>query len=197
MLRGDAGPFRQSHARMDEIPRLVASERRFTGRVFNVRIDRVRYDDGAEHRVDVVEHGPSLAIVATTSDDELVLVRQYRHPAGTMLWEVPAGSAEPEETLQDGALRELREETGYAAGRIRPIGSVLTSPGFCSEVMHFFHADRLTAGETAFDEDERIEVGLFSIDAAWRLVAGGTADAKTALALFWMQAGDKSVGIIK
>jgi len=182
---------------MEETPRVIASERRFEGRVFNVRIDEVRYEDGAQHRVDVVEHGASLAIVATTSADEVVLVRQYRHPTGALLWEVPAGSAEPGEALEDGALRELREETGYVAGRIRPIGSVWTSPGFCSEVMHFFHADRLTAGATAFDEDERIEIGVFSLDAAWRLVAAGTADAKTALALFWLQGGEKSVGIMK
>ncbi len=179
---------------MDDLPRIRSSRCCFEGRVFNVRVDEVAYADGSEHRLDVVEHGASLAIVATPSPRELVLVRQYRHPAGSMLWEVPAGSAERDEDPIDGALRELREETGYSAGRIRQIGSVWTSPGFCSELMHFFHAEELRAGETAFDDDERIEVGVFSIAAAWRLVAAGAADAKTVLALFWLQGGEDKIG---
>ncbi|HEX3670128.1 MAG TPA: NUDIX hydrolase [Candidatus Cybelea sp.] len=179
---------------MEDIPRTLSSRRCFDGRVFNVRVDEVAYGDGAQHRLDVVEHGASLAIVATPSPRELVLVRQYRHPTGAMLWEIPAGSANAGEIPIEGARRELREETGYTAGRIRPIGSVWTSPGFCSELMHFFHADELAAGEPSFDDDERIEVKTFSIDAAWRLVANGAADAKTVLALFWLQGGEDKIG---
>jgi ADP-ribose pyrophosphatase len=111
-----------------------------------------------------------------------------------MLWEIPAGTAEPGETPADGARRELREETGFSAGRIVPIGSFWMTPGFCSEVMHFFHADGLRAGEPAFDDDERIEVGVFTIHAAWRLVANRIADAKTVLALLWLQGGEDKIG---
>jgi ADP-ribose pyrophosphatase len=177
-----------------EEPQIVNSRRCFAGRVFNVRIDEVRYPDGAEHRIDVVEHGASLAIVATPSPRELVLVRQYRHPARSLLWEVPAGSAEGDEAPLDGAARELREETGYVAGRMRPIGSVWMTPGFCSEVMHFYHATDLVAGDQSLDDDERIDVETFSFEAAWRLVAEGTADAKTLIALFWLQGGEKKFG---
>jgi ADP-ribose pyrophosphatase len=186
-------PFRQATA-MEDLPLLVRSQRVFEGRVFNVRTDELRYADGGEHRVDVVEHGASLAIVATPEPGHLVLVRQYRHPAAVSLWEVPAGTAEPGETPLEGARRELREETGYRAGRIRPIGSTWMTPGFCSEVMHFFHADRLEEGAPAFDDDERIEMASFSREAAWRLVAQGIADAKTLLALYWLQGGEDEFG---
>jgi len=179
---------------MEEQPRILTSRRIFDGRVFDVRVDEVEYADGTRHRLDVVEHGASLAIIATPSPSEVVLVRQYRHPAAAVLWEVPAGSAEDGESLADGARRELREETGYLAGRIRQIGSLWTTPGFCSELMHFFHADELVAGEPAFDDDERIEVATFTLPAAWRLLAGETADAKTALALFWLQGGAEKIG---
>ncbi len=179
---------------MEALPQVADSQRVFQGRVFRVRVDRIRYPDGAEHRVDVVEHGASLAIVATPSRDELVLVRQYRHPARSMLWEIPAGTAEPGETVVDGARRELREETGFSAARIAPIGSFWMTPGFCSELMHFFHADELSAGEPSFDDDERIELGVFTIRAAWRLVADGVADAKTVLALLWLQGGEDKIG---
>jgi len=179
---------------MEELPQVADSQRVFQGRVFGVRVDRIRYADGSEHRVDVVEHGASLAIVATPSPDKLVLVRQYRHPAGAMLWEIPAGTAEPGETAADGARRELREETGFSAGRIAPIGSLWITPGFCSELMHFFHAAELSPGEPDFDDDERIEVGVFTIRTAWRLVADGNADAKTVLALLWLQGGEDKIG---
>ncbi|HVN70292.1 MAG TPA: NUDIX hydrolase [Candidatus Binatia bacterium] len=178
---------------MDEPPILLASSRPFEGRVFNVRVDEIRYADGSAHRIDVVEHGASLAIVATPAPNELVLVRQYRHPAKASLWEIPAGTAEPGERPIDGAARELREETGFTAGRIAPIGSFWTSPGFCSEVMHLFHADQLEAGEPQFDDDERIEIGTFTLQAAWRLVADGFADAKTVVALYWLQGGGKEI----
>lgn len=180
---------------MDSEPRLVSSREVFEGRVFRVRLDTVAYDDGSEHRVDVVEHGGSYAIIATPAPNQLVLVRQYRHPVRSALWEVPAGTAEQGEEALVGAARELREETGYRAGRIRAIGSTYMTPGFCDEVMHFFHADELTAGEQALDDDERIEVGIFTAETAWRLVADGNiADAKTMLALFWMDSGRGETG---
>lgn len=186
-------PFRQSPGRMEEAPEVLESRRLYEGRVFSVRADELRYSDGSAHRVDVVEHGPSLAIVATPTPGEVVLVRQYRHPIRSMLWEIPAGTAESGEAPLQGAKRELREETGYLARRIESIGSAWMTPGFCSEIMHFYHAYDLIAGETAFDDDERIEVACFTIQAARRLAAKGTADAKTMLALFWLLSGEDKI----
>jgi ADP-ribose pyrophosphatase len=178
---------------MEEVSKVLASRRLYEGRVFSVRVDELRYSDGSTHRVDVVEHGASLAIIAMPAPDEVVLVRQYRHAVHSTLWEIPAGTAEPDETPLEGARRELREETGYTAGRIRPIGSAWMTPGFCSEVMHFFHADDLVAGEPAFDEDERIEIARFTVQAARCLLAKGAADIKTMLALFWLQSGEDKI----
>ena len=180
---------------MEDIPALLASTRVFEGRVFAVRSDLVGYADGSEHRLDVVEHRGSLAIVALRGDDSLVLVRQYRHPAGRSLWELPAGTVEPGEDPMEGARRELREETGYTAGRMAPAGSLYVTPGFCDEVMHFFIARELEPGEQSLDEDERIDVGCFGVEEAWSLVARGEiADAKTVLALFWMGGARGEIG---
>ncbi len=174
---------------MSELPETISSTRVFDGRVFNVRIDELRYDDGSHHRVDVVEHGPSFTIAAAPEPGEVVLVRQYRHPAAVALWELPAGRSEAGEDPCSGAMRELREETGFRAGRMRRVFSLYSTPGFCDELMHFFYADRLEAGEQALDEDERIEVGRFALDDACRLVAeGAVADCKTVLGLLWMRA---------
>ncbi|MBV9233282.1 MAG: NUDIX hydrolase [Candidatus Eremiobacteraeota bacterium] len=181
-------------AMMEEPPRIVGTSRCFAGRVFNVRSDTLAFSDGAEHRIDVVEHGLSVAIVATPSPREIVLVRQYRHAARECVWEIPAGGAGPNEAPADAAARELREETGFSAARVAPIGLIWTTPGFCDEAMQFFHADGLTAGAQTLDADERIDIGIFDVEAAWRLVAARTADAKTILALFWLQGGRHEFG---
>jgi ADP-ribose pyrophosphatase len=180
---------------MDDRPQVESSQRVFEGPVFNVRVDRLRYPDGSQHRCDVVEHPGSVAIIAMPSTDSLVLVRQYRHAASTALWELPAGCAKAGEPLETGAGRELREETGLSAERMISIGALFATPGFCTETMNFFVADGLTQGEQMLDEDERIDVKSFSVDAAWRLVAGREiADMKTVLGLLWLGSNRGEIG---
>jgi ADP-ribose pyrophosphatase len=180
---------------MVDKPVVESSRRVFTGRVFNVRLDQLRYEDGTGHRCDVVEHRGSFTIIAVPQPGHVVLVRQYRHPVRAVLWELPAGTAEADEDPVSGAARELREETGYRAGRIRPLGALFATPGFCTEIMQFFYAEELSAGEQMLDEDERIEVGVFSADTAWRLVADGEiADLKTVLALLWLEGKRGEIG---
>jgi ADP-ribose pyrophosphatase len=180
---------------MEEIPQVLSSRIVFEGRVFRARVDELRYDDGALSRCDVVEHSGSFGIIPLLSHNEIVLVRQYRHPVRRYLWEIPAGTAERGEDPLDGAERELAEETGYHANRIRPIGQVFMTPGFCDEVMHLFVAEGLTAGSQSLDEDERIAVASFEAEAAWRLVRSGEiADVKTLLALWWMGGKQAELG---
>lgn len=173
----------------DEIPQTLQSQRIYEGRVFRVRTDELRYADGATHRCDVVEHEGTFSIIALCAPFELVLVRQYRHPVARVLWEIPAGTSERGEPPEDGARRELAEETGYRAGRMRALWSAYMTPGFCDELMHFYVAEDLQAGAQALDEDERIEVGCFTLDRALELLARGEiADVKTLLALQWLAA---------
>ncbi len=180
---------------METSPRILSSHNAFAGRVFGVRTNDVQYpDEDRVHRLDIVEHGASLGIVATPSPDEIVMVRQYRHAARRHLWEIPAGMAEPNESLEDAARRELREETGFTAERLTKIGALWTTPGFCSEVMHLYRAEGLLEGSPQFADDERIEIGRFSIETAWRLLAGETADMKTAIALMWLQGRRSEIG---
>ena len=174
---------------METRPQVISSQERFSGRVFRVRTDEIVFDDGATARLDIVEHPGSYAVIATPSKNMVVLVKQYRHAVGRELWEIPAGTAEPGETITQGALRELAEETGYCAAAAELIGSFYVTPGFCDEIMHLVHADRLTAGETSPDEDERIVVQNFTIEEMQSLVkSGDIADAKTLIALMWLHA---------
>jgi ADP-ribose pyrophosphatase len=180
-------------AGMLESVRVVSSRPAFEGRVFDVRVDEIQYTSEPPHRIDVVEHGDSVAIAALHADGSIVLVRQYRHATGGYVWEIPAGAVDPGEDARDAALRELREETGYTAARIELLASIYPTPGYCDEVVHVFVARDLQQGKRDLDEDERIDVAEVSIEQAWRLATEQVSDAKTALALLWLKARDNEL----
>ncbi|MFN2527395.1 MAG: NUDIX hydrolase [Candidatus Baltobacteraceae bacterium] len=166
--------------------RTVESKIVFEGKVFKVRQDTVE-DEGRSHIIDLVDHALSYAVIAQPAASELILVQQYRHAVQQKIWEIPAGMADQGEKPEDGALRELREETGYRGGRIRKIFGLYPTPGFCTERLDFFLVNDLTSGETAFDDDEAIEARIFSLEEALALLGSGEiVDGKTAIALLWL-----------
>lgn len=115
------------------------------GALVNLRTDRVRMPDGAVIRRDVIEHPGAVAVVALDEDDQVLLIRQYRHAVGQLLWEVPAGirdvhGEEPRATAE----RELLEETGYRARDWRLLADFFSSPGITSERLLVFLARGLT-----------------------------------------------------
>jgi ADP-ribose pyrophosphatase len=114
------------------------------------------------------------------------LVRQYRYAIDAMLWELPAGMIEPGEDPLLAARRELEEETGYTAGRMRFLRSLYSTPGFCQERVHLFVAEDLTAGVQRQDDVEEIEVRVWTLKDAWALVESDELrDAKTQIGLAW------------
>ncbi|HZZ63910.1 MAG TPA: NUDIX hydrolase [Candidatus Baltobacteraceae bacterium] len=175
---------------MPNAAQILSSTPRYTGRVFSVRTDTIRLD-GREQSLDIVEHPGSFAIAAVTGEGELVLVRQYRHAAGEPLWEIPAGTAEPDEECEAGARRELREETGYSAGSWEQLCIAYPTPGYCTEVVHLYLARNLQAGIQELDDDEAIEVRTVSLEEAWKMQASGLiVDMKTLLAMLWLRIKD-------
>lgn len=182
-------PYSVNYGRMIEKARVLESKEVYDGRVFRLRIDTIE-DRGKQRNLDIVEHPGSFAIAALPADDRLVLVRQYRHAAGKALWEIPAGTAEPGEACESGALRELREETGYAADSLALLCTVYPTPGYSTERVHIYAARDLHAGEQQLEEDEDIEVREVSFDEAWAMQASGEIiDMKTVLALCWLSEG--------
>lgn len=167
----------------------------FSGRLLRVEVDRAQEPVGPNEygpvvRREVLRHPGAVAIVAVNSKQELVLVRQYRYAAGRFLLEIPAGTLEPGEDPEDTARRELREETGYTAERLRSLGSFFSAPGFCDEVIHLFQAEGLTSGEQDTDFGENIELVEIAVDEGRRqLLAGAFEDAKTlaGLSLFFLR----------
>lgn len=174
---------------MTDEPTLLNSREIYKGRVFTLRVDTIE-DEGTERKLDIVAHPGSFAIAPLPAPDRLVLVRQYRHAAGTALWEIPAGTAEEAEDCEDGARRELREETGYTADSLQLLCSVYPTPGYCTERVHIYAARGLHAGPQQLEEDERIELREVSFAEAWAMQASGEiVDMKTLLALLWLAGG--------
>lgn len=151
----------------------------YEGRLLRVYEDTVRLPDGGEARREVVVHRGAVAIVATTDDRRIVLVRQWRHATGRALWELPAGTREPDELPADTARRELTEETGYRALDWRELGHGPVSPGYSSEEIWFFAAGGLSAGTSSPDADELLDVGVFDLVELARMAHTGEVDLKT------------------
>jgi ADP-ribose pyrophosphatase len=149
------------------------------GRIVTLHDDIVRLASGREGHREVVEHRGAVGVVATDSAGALVLVRQWRHPLERALWELPAGTLEPDEQPDAAARRELEEETGYSARTWRELGRCATTPGFSNEVMVFYRAEDLTQGAPHPDEDELLDVQLFTPDQVSSLVHRGEVDMKT------------------
>ena len=123
--------------------------------------------------VDTLEHngrrssyfyleGPTEAVatVALTSDGQIVLTRQYRHPLRAVIYDLPAGQLNSGEAPVDGARRELEEETGYRAGQLIPLGRYNQFPGTLRVTTHLFFAFDLSTGEQRLDDGEELEVVL-------------------------------------
>ena len=120
--------------------------------------------NGAGHEIKraIVRHGGSAVILLVDEKKRVLLVRQYRLPAGQFLWELPAGKLDEGEKPLQTAKRELKEETGYKAGKWSKLVSYYASPGFVAEKMNVFLAENPVAGEPSPMEDEQIETRWFS-----------------------------------
>jgi ADP-ribose pyrophosphatase len=133
----------------------------------------------------VIRHNGSVVILAVDaasnpSDPGILLIRQYRHAAGKVLLELPAGRIEPGEKLFPAARRELIEETGYRAKKWSKLVGYFASPGFLTESMNILLAEDLTLGEAAPEEDEKIELHMTPLSEVLRLIhAGKIEDGKT------------------
>jgi ADP-ribose pyrophosphatase len=161
----------------------------FKGRVFTVAVDTVAYPDGRIVKMDAVRHRGSVVLIPMPAPDRIILIKQYRYVVDQWLWELPAGSLDPHETLDAAARRECHEEIGKIAGRAERLGTYFPSPGFCDEAMNFFLLTELRdrrPGETAAhqDPDELLEVKEFSLEEARAMVkAGEIVDMKTMVGL--------------
>ena len=157
----------------------------YRGRVVHLTSEEVTLPNGHRMALEIVRHPGAAAVAALDDDGAVTLLHQYRHAAGGYLWEVPAGKLDDGELPEACAARELREEAGLEARRLESVGSIVTSPGFCDEVIHLFVATGLAGVPQALANDEVIEsVRTLPLSEAMAMIAAGEIrDAKTIAAL--------------
>ncbi len=165
------------------------------GRYLEFRVDTIERADGSRGTRDVVGHPGAIAVLALDDDGRLLLVRQWRIPAERAMLEIPAGTLDVHDGVNEdpdlAARRELEEETGSRARSWRKLAEFWTAPGFASELMHLYLATGLTSatGDDRLtpDEDERLELSRVTVDEALTLVdRGEISDAKTILGVLWL-----------
>ncbi len=163
----------------------------YNGRIIDLHLEEVELPDGKTSQREVVKHPGAVAILAITSENKIVLVRQYRKPLNREIIEIPAGKLEKGEDPEVCAHRELEEETGYRSKELTYLQSFYTSPGFADELIHIFYTDQLEQGEVQLDQDEFVERMEVTLEEAIELVkTQDIYDAKTVFAIQYLQLKD-------
>ena len=164
----------------------LSSTNIYRGKVINIRQDKVKLSDGRRTVREIVEHPGAVVILALTNDKKIVMIRQFRKPAEEVLWELPAGTIEPGEDLENCARRELEEETGYYPRKIKNIITFFSSPGFCNERLTLFLAEDLEKRNKNEDADEFIKVQLITPNETLDMVKNNIIkDAKTIIGILY------------
>lgn len=141
---------------------MLSTVERYGNSLFRVTEDVIIDPDGFEMKRAIVRHNGSAVVMPVDEKRRILLVRQYRVPAQSKVWELPAGKIDEGETALAAAKRELKEETGLRAKQWKRIANYWASPGFLEEKMNLYLATGLTHGEAEWADDERIEMRWFS-----------------------------------
>jgi ADP-ribose pyrophosphatase len=162
------------------IAKILKSEIVYQGPVFGVRRDEVLEPGGLQTTREVITHPGSVVVLPVLQDKRIVLIRQYRHATRQYLWELVAGRMDEGESVKEAAARELLEETGYRAKRLKVFLDVFPTPGFLEERMYILLAEGLTEGEAEPEEDEKIEVRAYKLKELKQMIrTGKLRDAKS------------------
>lgn len=168
---------------MDYTEKRLGGEVKYKGVIVTVRLDQAELVNGRVVKREVVEHPGGVTVLPVDEQGRCAMVRQFRYPFGRMMLEAPAGKLEYGEDPDEAAVRELSEETGLS-GKLRKIGTICTSPGYSSEVLHLYLATELKQGESHPDENEFLNVEWIALDELVRQAMDGEIDdAKTVVAV--------------
>jgi len=158
----------------------LSSQPVYEGRAVRLRVDTVQMPSGRETTREIVEHGDCVAIIAIDTDDNVLLVNQFRKPVEKELLEIPAGGIEPDEDPVTAVRRELQEEIGCLPKKVERLGGFYSSPGYCTEYLHLYLATDLIASQLYAEDTESIRLTRVPVSQIPSLIASGTiCDAKS------------------
>ncbi|OGN92903.1 MAG: hypothetical protein A2Z71_05210 [Chloroflexi bacterium RBG_13_50_21] len=167
---------------------VINQETIYRGRAFNVRSDEVRFQNMNTAHLDIIEHAGAVTILPLDASGRILFIRQYRHAVGKELLELPAGTLDQAESPENCALREIREETGFAADKLVKIGEFYLAPGYSTEFMVVYLATDLHPDPLPGDEDEFIILEPVPIAQAYEMaITGVLQDGKSLATLLLAQ----------
>ena len=169
---------------MSEKEKLIKENLLFKGRILEFYNDEVQCANNVVSTREYIKHPGGVCILGFI-DGKIPLVKQYRYALGKELLELPAGKLEKGENPETGAIREYEEEVGYKVGKIQKLGSIIPTCGYSNEVIHLFYAQDLKKTHTHFDDDEAIDIFLYSLDEILVMIDDGRIiDAKTIAVIY-------------
>ena len=154
----------------------LSTERQYSGKIIDLRVDTIKLPSGRVVTREVVEHSETVCMVPLDENGDVWLVRQFRTPTGRALLELPAGGMEAGETPSEAVLRELQEEIGCTAESMTHLGSFYLAPGWCDEYMHAYLVTNLVSSRLQADDDENIVIEKVSLKEATKLIRNGEID---------------------
>lgn len=170
---------------MEFTEKTVSKKSIYNGNIINVEQLTVTLPDGRQATRDIVRHPGASAVVAMNEKGEMYMVRQFRKPLEAVSLEIPAGKLDHGEDPLECARRELKEETGLSAGKLKHIVSVHSTPGFSDEVLHIYAAVNLKEGDSCADADEFLSTEKYSVAKLLNMILEGKiTDAKTIIGVF-------------
>ena len=150
------------------------------GRVFNLYVENITLPNKVTLDMEIIRHPGAAAIVPTTADGKVLLLKQYRHAVGGFIWEIPAGTLNAGEKALACARRELTEETGYTARRFDKLAEITPLPAYSDERIHIYLATGLEPASQNLDADELLSVHPVELRRCLEMIAAGEIqDAKT------------------
>ena len=161
--------------------RLIEKQVIYDGKKVRLELHHLENEEtGTRHKREVCAHPGAVVILPFVDAENILLIRNRRYAVGETLVELPAGTLEKGEDPMNCAGRELVEETGYLAARLKSIGDFYSSPGILSEKMYAFAAYDLTRAQASHEEGEEIELAPASLDDAIDMIRyGQIKDGKT------------------
>lgn len=170
---------------MAEEIRRVKRELAYEGTVLKVYCDHMEFENGNTAKFDYIHHDGAAAVVPVMDDGRIIMVRQYRNALDRYTLEIPAGKLDdPKEPGIDCATRELEEETGYKSHDLEWLITIRTTVALCNEKIEIFVAKNLIPSKQNLDEDEYIDVKVYTVDELKeKIYSGEIEDSKTISAI--------------
>jgi len=144
----------------------LKQKRIYKGKSIDFSVDTIILPNNKKAIREYTQHPGAVSVLAFLDSKNIVLVKQYRYPVKRITYELPAGKVDKGENLLECIQRELREETGFKAKKIRKLISYWPTPAFSTEILHIFVAQKLVPVEDRPDEDEFIDKVIVPFDQA-------------------------------